>query len=267
MIKENTNDKEVQRILTSIPKDTVIGEFSGRDSVAAIIKVLEDDHINHVLPVASFAATEYGDPTSLEDNYLQMIERVKELYGSKKTIHPLIYYSNPDLWSTINGRFVELINRKFGFYTPCIGCHAYFHLLRIPMALQLGKKIISGEREDHDGKVKVNQLGSCLDIYQEITAHFGVELLMPLRYMDKGEDVEGLIGWQWQEGKNHPDCIYSGNYRDAKGKALYDEKKVKSFLGDYLLPLCIQLGELLIAKEDSNKIDMIKIIEELGDVV
>ncbi|SET28521.1 hypothetical protein SAMN05660297_01915 [Natronincola peptidivorans] len=266
MIKENTKDKEIQQILEALPKETVIGEFSGRDSVAAILKALEDNGINDILPVASFAATEYGDPTSLEENYLQMVERVKTLYGDNKKIHPLIYYSNPDLWSIINGRFVEVINRKFGFYTPCIGCHAYFHLLRVPMALKLGRKIISGERENHDGRVKVNQLGSCLDIYQEVTRHFGVELLMPLRHVDKGEEVERLIGWNWQEGDNHPDCIYSGNYRDIEGTALYDEEKVRAFLESYLLPLCIQLGELIVNKEDSSKVDMVKIIMEIEEI-
>ncbi len=42
-------------------KKTVIGEFSGRDSVAAILKAFEDEDIDYILPVATFAGTEYGD--------------------------------------------------------------------------------------------------------------------------------------------------------------------------------------------------------------
>jgi hypothetical protein len=266
MVKQNTTSEDIQSIIKSIPSDTVIGEFSGRDSVAAILKALENPSINHILPVASFAATEYGEFQSLEKNYEQMVNRVDELYGKSKKILPLIYYSNPGLWSVINGRFVEEMNRKFGFYSPCIGCHAYFHLLRVPMALNLSKKIISGERESHDGRVKINQLGSSLDIYRRITEYFGVELLIPIQDMENGDEVKKLIGWNWDEGKDHPSCIYSKNYTDINGKTLYDKEKIDNYLNNFLYPICIRLGELLIEDENVDQETMINAIKEMSDI-
>jgi hypothetical protein len=41
-------------------KDIAVGEFSGRDSAAAIIKGMESDDINVVLPIVAFTGTDYG---------------------------------------------------------------------------------------------------------------------------------------------------------------------------------------------------------------
>ena len=49
------NISSINRIIKELPNDVVIGEFAGRDSVAAIIKALEDESINRILPVASFS--------------------------------------------------------------------------------------------------------------------------------------------------------------------------------------------------------------------
>lgn len=266
MIKQNTQPEYIKNLIGSLPKDTVIGEFSGRDSVAAILKVLEDTHIKHVLPVASLSPTEYGDFDSLDRNYRNLVSRVESLYGGEKKIFPLIYYSNADLWSVINGRLVEYVNRKFGFYTTCIGCHAYLHLVRVPLALKLGKKVISGERESHDGKVKVNQLGCSLETYERILDDLGVELMVPLQKVEDGRAIERLIGWEWQEGKDHPSCIFSGNYRDLEGKALYDEKKIARYLDEFLYKVCVKLGRLIIEDENADKQKMIEVLMEDGDI-
>lgn len=56
----------IYKEISALPPDTVIGEFAGRDSVAAILKALEDDSITNILPIATFAPTEYGDFEILE---------------------------------------------------------------------------------------------------------------------------------------------------------------------------------------------------------
>ncbi len=260
---ENEDIHYISEKIKHLPKETVIGEFSGRDSVAAILKSLEQSDVKFILPVATLSPTEYGDFDSLEINFDQMVKRVNEIYGDKKKIFPLMWYSNPDLWSIMNGRFVEHINRKFGFYSPCIGCHAYFHILRVPMALDLGKRIISGERESHDGRVKINQMAITLDVYKDITDHFGVELMTPLRHMSDGDEVEKLIGWNWKEGKNHPSCAYSKNYTDTKGKVIYDIEKIESYLKDYLYETCIKLGKVLIKDQNADKSTMLEVLKEI----
>lgn len=253
--------KEIYNLIKDLPKDTVIGEYAGRDSVAAILKALEDDSINNILPIASFSPTEYGDFEILESNYDQMVKRIKELYGDKKTIYPLIYYSEFDLWSVLNGRFVDYIIKKFGSYSPCMGCHAYLHVLRVPIALKLSKRIISGERESHDGRVKINQTEESLDAYQRIVKDLGAELIMPIRNMEDGNEVEKLIGWEWKEGKKHQTCAFSGNYKCVDGSVNYDKEKLQEFLDEYLYPVCLALGKLLIEEENPTKEQMIELLE------
>lgn len=251
MIYWNTDKEEVKRVVTELPEDTVIGEFSGRDSVAAILKALESSDINNVLPIASFAGTEYGDLQSIKANYEKLQKRVAALYGDNKKIHPLIVYSRPELWRVFNGRFTTLLIERYGFYNPCIACHLYFHLIRLPFAKSLGNRIISGERESHDGRIKVNQLGQSLDLYQSVIEHFGVELLMPIRHVASGEEIEELIGWDWGEGKNHPQCVFSGNYRDLAGEALFNEEDLNSYLQSFLFNSGIEVGRFIL-EEDTN---------------
>lgn len=212
---------------------TVIGEFSGRDSVAAILKAFRDG-VDYILPIATFAGTEYGDFNSIYENYVKLEKRVKDLYGDSKVIYPLIEYNREDLWHLINGRFTGELIRKYDFYNPCVGCHLYFHLTKLPFAQKLSKKIISGERESHDGRIKVNQLHLTLEAYKKILSDLGYELMMPLQFEKSGDSVSELIGWDWEEGKDHPKCVLSGNYRNIDGLAIYNGKKLEYFINDYL---------------------------------
>ncbi len=238
--------KAIKKFIASdYDPSTVIGEFSGRDSVAAIMKAFEEDSINYILPIATFAGTEYGDFDGLYENYVKLLEIVKGRYGDQKKVYPLMEYSNMDIWGLMNGRQMGMNVERFGFMTPCIGCHLYFHLTKLPFALALSGKIISGERESHDGRIKVNQLGDCLDAYQLIIKACGAELIMPIRNLENGDDVETLIGWDWEEGKDHPKCVLSGNYRDACGEAVVNEPLIK-FLKEGLEPLGIAVGRYLI---------------------
>ncbi|MDD2447662.1 MAG: hypothetical protein PHY91_08255 [Tissierellia bacterium] len=47
--------------------------------MATILKAMEDNSINNILPIASFAPTEYGDFDILKSNFDQMVNRSKEL--------------------------------------------------------------------------------------------------------------------------------------------------------------------------------------------
>lgn len=216
--------------------ETVIGEFSGRDSVAAIMKAFEDESINYILPIASFAGSEFGDYDVIYRNYEQTAAIVEKKYGDRKVLYPLFEFSNPKVWKLLNGRFMSVLSQKYNFYTPCIGCHLYFHLIKIPFAKMLSGRVISGERTSHDGRKKVNQLSQALDAYQSVLKSVGIELMMPVREVMDGAVVEELIGHDWEEGANHPSCILSGNYRDINGKAIFNEDAVNDFLETFLIP-------------------------------
>lgn len=239
--------------------ETVVGEFSGRDSVAAILKAYEEG-TKYILPIATFAGTEYGDFNSIFRNYQKLAKRVESLYGQDKVLYPLIEYNDQYLWRLINGRFISRMVEKFGFYNPCLGCHLYFHLTKLPFAKKLSKKIISGERESHDGKIKVNQLHDTLETYKAVLKVMNYELIMPLQTIKDGHKVEELIGWDWQEGKDHPKCVLSGNYRDHSGKAIYDQAEHSYFLDQYIYEMGIQFARYVLKEIDEEQ--LLKHIEE-----
>ncbi|MGM0379799.1 MAG: hypothetical protein ACQEQE_08655 [Bacillota bacterium] len=240
---------------------TVIGEFSGRDSVAAIMKAFEK--YDYILPIASFAGTEYGDYNTIYANYLKTKKIVNEKYKGKKTLYPLIEYNDFELWKVLNGRVMTLLIKKYDFFTPCIGCHLYFHLTKIPFAINLSKIILSGERESHDGKQKVNQLGKSLDIYQNVIEKSNCKLEMPIRNVYDGEIINDLIGYKWEEGKNHPSCVLSGNYRDINYKAIYDNKKLDKFLNEFLKPA----GKLIVKYIENDKKDLKKLEKRILEII
>lgn len=245
MIYFNSQQNAINAALSAAPADAWVGEFSGRDSVAAILKVFEQASCRFILPVASFAGTEYGDTRDLIENYTHLKARVKMLYNEDKQLGELIFYSDPALWGLINGRFVTELTRRFGFYSPCLGCHMYFHLLKIPFAQKLGKVIVSGERESHDGRIKLNQLPAVLDFYVDFFDKVGISLIQPVRNLTEGASVETLLGWDWKEGLSHPECTFGGNYRSADGSVSYDSEMLDTYLNDFLKPASHKIADRL----------------------
>ena len=221
--------------------------------MAAILKAFEDDAVQYILPVATFAGTEYGDFNIIHSNYLHLKNRVRQIHGENKVLYPLIEYSREDIWALMNGRLSGELFRKFGFNSPCIGCHLYFHLTKLHFAKSLSGIILSGERESHDGRIKVNQLPGALDAYQDVIASFGCELRMPLRHMEDGEAVEKLIGWEWKEGLSHPECVLSGNYRNTTGEAVYNEEGFNRLVQEYVKPVGQRVGAYLLSGQDDIK--------------
>ena len=234
-------------ILEDYHKNTVIGEFSGRDSVAAILKAYEDG-VDYILPIATFAGTEYGNFDSITENYTKLKNRVESLYGDQKKLYPLLEDNDEKLWHLLNGRLVSVLQSKYNFYNPCIGCHLYFHVTKLKYAKELSKRIISGERESHDGKLKVNQLHETLEVYKSVLKSLGFELLMPLQEVVDGEEVKRLIGWDWAEGKDHPKCVLSGNYRDLNGKAIFNSDDLNIFLEQYIKIIGITAGQYVLGE-------------------
>ena len=134
------------------------------------------------------------------------------------------------------GRYVTYLFKEFGFYSPCIGCHLYLHTIRIPLAKKIGcSVIIGGERESHEGKVKINQVGVALDAYISLARKFDIELFLPIRTVAKNRDIEEIIKQPWEEGEEQLNCVLSKNYQDKEGNVFYEERDIAQFFSEFAL--------------------------------
>ena len=53
----------------------------------------------------------------------------------------------PRFWWELCGRYTTHFIKKFGFFSPCVGCHFYIHTVRVPIAKLLQSNlVIGGER-------------------------------------------------------------------------------------------------------------------------
>lgn len=208
-----------------------IAEIAGRDSIAATIRACEILHFQGILPTIAYTGTEYGNW-----NFpLKGIDILKDRFRSKDVkIYDPVILGSPKFWWTLCGRYSIHLFKKFGFYSNCIGCHLYFHAIRVPLSKKLKCKfIIGGERESHDGKIKINQIKIALDAYINFIKRFDIELFLPLRHMKSGETVESIIGQKWGEGEQQLECVLSKNYQDMNGSISIDEIAIQRFFDEF----------------------------------
>lgn len=234
-----------------------IGEVAGRDSAAAIIKAASFDSISSILPTIVFTGTEYGNWETVYRNVKVIKGRIETVYN--KRIYSPILLGDAGLWWALNGRFLSVLNEKFGFCSPCLGCHLYMHLVRVPLARELKcSKIISGERVKHDKRVKINQIAIALNAYKEVLGHVGIDLVLPIRDICSGDEIGTLVGGNWEEGEKQLKCILSENYRLINGEVSCDENMVKKYLEEFLIPVGKGILEAWDSKEDVDYISIVR---------
>lgn len=216
-------------------EDLAIAEVAGRDSVAAAIRVARVRPFHAILPTVAFTGTEFGDWRI----FLRQVDLMRDLLEplGTKVLSPL-FLGDPSFWRELCGSPVLQCVERFGFFSPCIGCHLYFHALRIPLAKKFGISfVISGERERHDGRIKINQVAEALNAYSGFASRFGVSLLLPLRHVASGQAVQEIVGNDHPEVQDQMQCVLSGNYRDNRGEVPIPGDAVARFLKEFALPL------------------------------
>ena len=223
-----------------------IAEIAGRDSVAAVVVAAKDGLFDALIPTVVYVPTEYGDWGAILKTSEALQAEVASRFG--KRVFPPLLIGSADLWHALNGRFLSVLNERFGTFSPCPGCHLYMHISRIPIAKLLGARIvITGERESHDGKVKINQTPMALDFYQEVYRAFDLELVMPLRRVASTEEVQALAGGAWSDATNKQlTCVFSANYVRLDGDVSYREGAWRSWFEDYLVPAVKEIISQLI---------------------
>ncbi|MDI6891736.1 MAG: hypothetical protein QMD08_01895 [Actinomycetota bacterium] len=236
-----------------------IGEIAGRDSIAAIIKAAERDDIDAVLPTIVYTGTEYGDWDLLGENIEYLRQSLEGKFG--RPIFDAIVLGDPVLWHALNGRFLSVLLEKFGFYSPCLGCHLYMHLVRVPLAKKLDcTKIVGGEREAHEGRLKINQVPMALDAYIEVLSCAGIELILPIRKIDSNEKIKAIVGPDWEQGERQLKCVFSGNYRTLDGSIAYDEDALRRYFDEFAIPAG---KEILKAWQKGAEVNYVKLVGEI----
>lgn len=215
-----------------------IVEMAGRDSVAAAIVAVQTGGFTDLLPVYAYTGTEYGSWASVGNAVHRLRQRLPGI-----RIHDLVVLGSPRFWHALNGRLITELIKQYGFYTPCAGCHLYLHAVRMPLAISLRAPIVAGERERHDGAVKVNQTATTLNGYQDLARRFEVPLLFPLRYIEDGREIETILGLDWKQDDEQLGCVLSGNYRDSQNRVHLTEEKMKPYLREFALPLAFKTIE------------------------
>jgi hypothetical protein len=222
-------------VLIEIRKNanTAIAEIAGRDSVAAVVRACEERAIRAIVPTIAYTGTEYGN----WEVPFEKTEVLKHRLGKKNIkVYDTIILGSPRFWWKLCGRYTTHLSKRFGFYSHCLGCHLYFHAIRVPLAKKLHcNLIIGGERESHDGRIKINQIRISLDAYVDLLRKFDVELFLPIRYMISGKEVETLAGGQWGEGADQLECILSRNYREEDDSVILNEEAIKRFFDEFAL--------------------------------
>ncbi len=210
-----------------------IVEIAGRDSVAAAVKAVEEKGFTDLIPTYAYTGTEHGLWVSVEQAVISLESRLPET-----KIHDLVILGSPGFWQALNGRFITELISRYGFYVPCLGCHLYLHSVRIPLSRILGgAPVISGERELHDGTVKINQIAEALESYKAIAKEFDTELIMPLRNISDGNRIRDLLGFDWKEGGDQLGCVLSGNYRGVNGDVRIESRQVLNYLEEFACPV------------------------------
>lgn len=229
-------------------------EIAGRDSIAAAVKSIQEYGFTDLLPTYVYTGTEYGPWNIVNQALFRLKDRLPHV-----RIHPLILLGSPEFWKALNGAFISELFSIYGFYTPCIGCHVYLHAVRIPLALLLGNiPIISGEREHHNGSVKINQIPEALDVYKNLTELFRIQLLLPLRKISQGQKIEALLQMDWHESKEQLYCCLSGNYRSVDGLVEMNETQVVRYLTEFAIPCTEKIIREYIAGNIPNHVEIAK---------
>jgi len=235
--------------LTSVGLDSVtlasrpglaVTALAGRDSIAAAALAVRERGITTLLPVSVATGTEYGDERELA----HAAERLAALLHDEAEVLPHIRIGSPRMWAALNGRFSTVVRERFHVSSPCLACHLYVHLARVPLAKLLGDvPVVTGERESHGCRVKLSQTALGIDAEIRVLSRAGIELLAPIRRIRDGEEIGAIVGDSWAQGAKQLGCVHSGNYATLDGTVTYDELAYARYLHGFFEPAGVAIVE------------------------
>lgn len=208
--------------------------IAGRDSIAAAVVAVRDHGIRTLLPMSVATGTEYGD----EEAPARATAVLAQLLEGRAQVLPHVRVGSPRLWAALNGRYATVIRERFRMHNPCLACHLYVHLARVPMAKLLGGvPVVTGERETHGGRTKLSQTSLSIDAETRVLARAGIQLLNPIRKIRDAEEIHAIVGSAWDGRARELRCVHSGNYTAADGTVVaYDELAYARYIRGFFEP-------------------------------
>lgn len=214
------------------PQNYFIADISGKDSIAALLRIVDENPSCVVVPSIIELACEYGD----KKQFSKVIRRLNISFnGKSRKIMPCIIPEANDLWREIVVQNIQDVINSYGFYSPCIACHLVLHLIRIKIAKHLKvKNVISGERETHSGQEKINQLAFVLDFYNMVYKRMGITHHLPLRHINDSKEIDRIID-KHNAIPIYLNCLFAGNYY-SKGtfNLVMDKKQIQNYVEHFL---------------------------------
>lgn len=200
--------------------NTVIVEIAGRDSVAALLKYI--DEVNSRNEKIEFIFTIVHVPSEYDTKMYENIFALGELlkYHAERyqhTVSNLFYIGENGVWFEMQK---EIMGDKCvaGVYSPCMMCHAYCHLARMDYADYFGADILTGERYIHNkSTTKINQSKQFIQLMDEYFAKKDIKFIRPLLEVEDDDVVEEIYSNFLKEYEIPRDryvfaqCYLSGN--------------------------------------------------------
>jgi hypothetical protein len=225
-------------------------ELAGKDSIAASLKLIKDrkDERLIILPISilhsGFTGSLWDAPMVLSN-----FEYLKKLVTRKDVVllNPIIYdCSKP--FNELILRTMGIVQKKYSAFTPCVPCHLFLHLFRIPILKHFEiSNLITGERIQHNNRIKLNQTPEILEFYQSKIKSLGINLIQPLKNLTENRSIDDLIVESKSDfDKLHniefkheiiPDeCIFSKNSEDDQGKPVFNSSQFLNQLQEFYYP-------------------------------
>lgn len=233
-------------------------EIAGKDSVSAAHNFIRQNEINVIVPSIVYIGTEYGN----FESYKKSIAYLSS-YAKSKNIQVANLYESHDevLWNLLCAKYQYHISQKYGFYTPCIMCHLFAHLIRIPLYTKIcASGIITGERYSHNGSVKLNQHLLTIKCFQELFNKKEIVLIQPLLDVDELSVIENeIMDYKDINHINDVKCILSGNMHRVDCDNDFFRNKLSEFLYGFVVPIgeYIANSYLISGKIQYNELEVV----------
>jgi hypothetical protein len=105
--------------------------------------------------------------------------------------------------------------------------------------------IVSGERLQHNGVVKINQSKTAIDAHAAIMGSCGIVHVQPLKYIDHQDEIHEILSRASIRPSDvyHYRCVFSRSYQSISGEVVPSKAAIERLYVEYLLPLAIEVVE------------------------